>query len=211
MKLRLALGLIAAATASIMNIVPAAAADDGKIPPGWGRVHEAYEQARERSDASSIDKALDLADEFIKVNPQDGRALTYRGSLASMRARESWMPWKKLSMLHEGIAQMDEGIDLLTAKAKGSSEEIEARMVRGITSARIPQAFGRGSVAVGDFRFIEQSPIFGKMKPQDQATTLAWLSALVSRQGKEQESASLFGRASAIDATIAEKIVKAAK
>jgi hypothetical protein len=173
------------------------------------QVQQAHRAARTNPDAPTIDRALDVADSFLKTHPQDGLVLTYRGSFAAMRAKASWMPWKKLSMLHEGVAQMDDGVALVIRNSKeNSSEEITARMVRGITSARIPKTFGRGSVAVGDFRSITQSPLFVKMKPDDQATALTWLSVLVKRQGHDEESTVLLNRAKTIDATVVERVAK---
>lgn len=176
--------------------------------PTWEQVHAAYAVARERSDANAIDTALALANAFSETHPQDGVAQTYRGSLGAMSARVSWLPWKKLALLNEGIRQMDEGIALTSRTAQGMPQEIDARMVRGITSARIPRTFGRGGVALGDFRYIVNSPQFPRMQPQHQATALAWLAVMLKRSGHDAESHSVLQRAQGIDAAIAQAIAR---
>ncbi len=191
-----------ALTCTLATLAPAAA----WAAPTWEQVHAAYGIARERGDAASIDAALEMADAFTAAHPQDGVALTYRGSLAAMSARVAWLPWKKLSLLNEGIRQMDEGIAMASRTVPGTPQEIDARMVHGITSARIPRTFGRGGAALGDFRFIVNSPQFPRLQPQHQATALSWLAVMLKRSGNEAESQSILQRALAIDAAIARAI-----
>lgn len=172
----------------------------------WETVRAAYQVARNHATTEDVDKALDLADGFLVDHPQDGRALTYRGSLSALRARLSWMPWKKLGMLNDGISQMDEGVSLVSKAAAGTAQEIEVRMVRGTTSANIPGAFGRGGVAYSDFKAVVNHPRFGDISIENRAAAMAWLAALSRRQGQEAEGERLQKEAEAIDQAIALKI-----
>jgi hypothetical protein len=179
---------------------PASASNSATLE--WSQVQGAYYEARDRGDSDVIDRALALADRFVSAHPADGRALTYRGSLSAMRARVSIMPWTKLSMLHEGIEQMDTGVDriLRDKQLAGGEAEIEVRMVRGTTSARIPRAFGRGGVAVGDFRAVAAHPHFEQLQPAHRASALAWLAVLAKRQGDDKASGDYLSRARGADA-----------
>lgn len=170
----------------------------------WESVRAAYQVARERTETADVDRALELVDGFLAEHPGDGRAMTYRGSLAAMRARVSWMPWKKLSMLHEGISQMDEGVAWVT-KA-GSDFELEVRLVRGTTSAGIPSAFGRGGVAISDFKAIVRHPRFAELSPEHRATAMAWLAAMNRRQGQHADAERLQHEAESIDPAAARKV-----
>lgn len=172
----------------------------------WDALHAAYAQARDHTEAEVVDQALALADTYLQRNPKDGRALTYRGSLAAMRARVSWMPWKKLGMLHEGINQMDDGLTLVTRAGAPGEVEIDARMVRGITSARIPATFGRGGVATSDFKAIVKHPHFASISAEHRATALAWLAVMNKRQGQQAEADRLRSEAEAVDAAAARKV-----
>jgi hypothetical protein len=171
----------------------------------WEQVTTAYTAARNQGDSASIDKALALAGGFVGAHPQDGRAMTYQGSLAAMRARESLLPWKKLSMLHEGIGLMDDGVaTVVKDKAlAGGSTEIEVRIVRGTTSARIPGAFGRGGVARADFRSVIDNPNFEHLRPLDRASVLGWMAVLSHREGDAAASTKYLERARSADAQVA--------
>lgn len=184
----------------MLPAAPAAAASSTT----WESVRAAYQVARDRIEAADVDRALELADGFLAEHPGDGRAMTYRGSLAAMRARVSWMPWKKLGMLHEGISQMDEGVARVI-KA-GSDLELEVRLVRGTTSASIPSAFGRGGVATSDFKAIVRHPRFAELSSEHRATALAWLAAMNRRQGQEADANRLQREAEAIDPAVARKV-----
>lgn len=186
----------------LVATTPSAAATS----PTWENVRSAYQIARSEVTADEVDKALAIADGFLAEHPRDGRALTYRGSLSALRARLSWMPWKKLGMLNDGISQMDEGVTLVSKAAAGTAQEIEVRMVRGTTSANIPGAFGRGGVAYSDFKAVVNHPRFGDISTENRAAAMAWLAALSRRQGQEAEGERLQKEAEAIDQAIALKI-----
>jgi hypothetical protein len=198
------LGLAAALMVGghLISSAPVAASPDTP----WESVRQAYQQARDRAQAEDVDHALSLADGYLAAHPRDGRALTYRGSLAALRARVSWMPWKKLGMLHEGIGQMDDGVSLVTKAAPGSAQELEVRLVRGITSANIPSTFGRGGVAFSDFKAVVKHPHFPELAAEHRATALAWMAVMHKRQGQVAESERLQREAEALDATAARKV-----
>lgn len=172
----------------------------------WESVREAYRKARDHAQTEDVDRALSLADGFLIEHPRDGRALTYRGSLAAMRARVSWLPWKKLGMLQEGINQMDEGVSLVSKAGAGSEHELEVRLVRGISSAKIPSTFGRGGVAFSDFKAVVNHPRFAELAATHRATAKAWLAVMYRRQGQGAESERLQSEAEALDAVVARKV-----
>lgn len=174
----------------------------------WDSVRQAYQRARDLGQTAAVDEALALADGYLQAHPQDGLALTYRGSLATLRARISWMPWKKLGWLHEGISQMDDGVALAARTAPASSQALEARLVRGLTSANIPQTFGRGGIAFADLQAVASNPQFAQWEPHHRATVLAWLSVLHRRQGGTADSDRLRRQAEAIDAAAARRVLE---
>ncbi len=150
----------------------------------WLAVTNAYSTTKATDSSDKLDEAYDLATKYAEQHPTDGRAMTYRGSLATMKAKDSLLPWKKLSSLNKGVDWMDEGVSIVTndKALAGSRVEIEVRMVRGITSARIPALFGRGSVARADLMAVTATPIFKDITPANKATAFAWLAVLLRRQ-----------------------------
>lgn len=172
----------------------------------WEDVREACQVARRNARTADVDRALALADDYLTARPEDGRALTYRGSLAALRARLSWLPWKKLSLLNKGIGQMEEGVARVRHAAGGTPLEMEVRLVRATTSASIPAAFGRAGVALSDFKAVVGHPQFSFLPPEHRATALAWLAALCRRRGEASEAEGLQRDAEAIDLAIADRV-----
>lgn len=186
-----------------MLFIPFADAAD---TPEWGAVAAAYGQSQAKGDFDTIEKALELANSYAEKYPKDGRAMTYRGSLAAMKARESILPWRKLGSLNQGVDWMDEGVALILKDKElaGGRIEIEVRMVRGITSARIPTLFGRGSVARADFLTVIANSHFSEINNVNKASAYAWLAVLSRRQGASPDD--YLSKARAIDPVTANAI-----
>lgn len=196
--------LFPALVLAMVLVCPLSAAEDRPLD----RLVDAYGIAQSRGDTDAIDKALSLAEQYLSAHPGDGRALTYKGSLAAMRARESILPWRKLTFLKDGIDWMDDGVAAVLkdkSLARGRTE-IEVRMVRGTTSARIPGAFGRGGVARADFRAVVANPQFEAIAPLHRASAYAWLAILTHRDGDEGGARGWLDKARQADATIADNL-----
>lgn len=178
--------------------------------PEWTAVSNAYSQAQAKGDSDTIEKALDLATQYAEKYPRDGRAMTYQGSLATMKARESVLPWRKLGSLNQGVDLMDEGVSavLKDRESVGSRVEIEVRMVRGITSARIPKLFGRGSVARSDFLSVIANPHFNGLNNVNKATVYVWLAVLAHRQNDGSGFNDWLSKARSADAATAISILE---
>jgi hypothetical protein len=181
---------------------------DAADQPEWSAVTAAYSNAHAKGDSQAIEDALDLATKYVEKHPGDGRGLTYRGSLAAMKARESYLPWRKLSSLNQGVDWMDEGVSavLNNKELAGTRTEIEVRMVRGTTSARIPKLFGRGSVARADFLAVVSNPHFNAVSNINKASVYAWLAVLSNRQNDSPGTNDWLNKARAADATTANSI-----
>ncbi|MEK6748748.1 MAG: hypothetical protein AABY83_06025 [Pseudomonadota bacterium] len=176
--------------------------------PSWENITAAYDSAQRLGDYDTIEHAFDLASEYSEAHPRDGRAMTYRGSLAAMIARESILPWRKLSSLKEGIDLMDDGVAAVVAERQSASTrmEIEVRMVRGTTSARIPKLFGRGSTARADFKAVINHPLFSSISPAHQASAYAWLAVLTARENDTSNSQTYLQKARLANADTANTI-----
>lgn len=170
------------------------------------RLIEAYRSAQQ--DPDQIDAAYELASKYVNAHPKDGRAMTYKGSLAAMRARESLLPWRKIRYLNQGTALMDDGVNLVLEdkNLKDSRVEIEVRLVRGVTSGRIPSLFNRGAVARADFKRIVEHPEFGQIAPHHQATAYAWLAVMMKRDSRPEDAQTWLEKGRAVDASMANMV-----
>lgn len=166
----------------------------------------AYNNAISGDNTNAIEAAIKMFDDILTSNPEEHLALIYKGSLTAKLAKVSWMPWNKLRFVNQGIDLMDKGVEALQAKKADARTEIVARMVRGITSARIPSAFKRGKTASADFQFIRQHPSFASMESAHRATALAYSAVLLWREGNEPEAQKYLAQARTIDRSIADGI-----
>jgi tetratricopeptide (TPR) repeat protein len=196
----------------IMNIVVGASLMASSAVHAYGehsdpdlkRLIQVFAEAEK--DPGKLDAAFSVAEQTVKANPNNPIALVYKGSLATQRARDAWMPWNKLSFLKDGIDLMDQALDIASRPPINPDVILEVRMVRALTSARIPAVFGRGSVARGDLTYILTQPGFKSMKVQDQASVYAWLAVYAHRDNQANEAANQLKTAIALDKITADAI-----
>ena len=101
---------------------------------------------------SGIDAAIDAAAERFAVlsaaAPGDPVLLAYSGAATAMRARAAYMPWNKLSLAEDGLAQIDKALALLTpahdgALYHGTPASLETRFTAASTYLALPSMFNR--------------------------------------------------------------------
>ena len=73
---------------------------------------EQYNQVAQGNTAM-LDDVHELFEQEQKKNPSDARALFYLGATETIKGRESWLPWRKLSYTENGLARMDKALSLL--------------------------------------------------------------------------------------------------
>jgi hypothetical protein len=196
------------ATDTLAGNAPLGMAQRAPVAGSWEAVAQAYAVARTQRDAASIDLALKKIGAWLAAHADDGRALVYQGSLLTLRARASVLPWKKLSMLQDGVGRMERGVARVMndpAQA-GGPLELEVRVVRGTTSARIPRVFGRGNSARADLRAVIANPMFGHLQPATRAGALGWMAVLSERDGNAEVAEALLAQARAADVRTANAV-----
>ena len=101
---------------------------------------------------SGIDAAIDAAAERFAVlsaaAPGDPVLLAYSGAATAMRARAAYMPWNKLSLAEDGLAQIDKALALLTpahdgALYHGTPASLETRFTAANLFLALPARFNR--------------------------------------------------------------------
>ncbi|CAC9435548.1 hypothetical protein [uncultured Gammaproteobacteria bacterium] len=100
----------------------------------------------------SIDDAIDFIENF-PVNTEDLKLVVdmYHGSLLTMKARDSWMPWNKLYYLNQGIDLMDDSLEKLeNLKDHNPALLLESIITRALTNVKIPSIFNRSKLASFD-------------------------------------------------------------
>src|SRR6218665_1464583 len=102
----------------IMNIVVSASLLASSAVQAYGehsdpdlkRLIQVFAEAAK--DPGKLDAAFSVAEQMVKTEPKNPIALVYKGSLATQRARDAWMPWHKLSFLKDAINIMYHALNI---------------------------------------------------------------------------------------------------
>lgn len=165
-----------------------------------------YLKVIRKNDFDATEEAIKAFKEVLEKNPAEHRANVYMGSLTAQLAKLAWIPWNKLRYVHRGIELMDKGVEAVDKSIKDPQVVIDSHMIRGITSARIPSAFKRGTVAAADFRLIREHPEFGRIGAVNQATVYAFSAVLAHRRDDEKAAAVFLASARSANAEVANRI-----
>lgn len=172
--------------------------------PTLQKLSQAFSEAERNHD--KVSAAYSLAEQTVKARPTDPIALAYKGSLSTQVARDAIFPWTRLTYLRKGIDIMDQAIDLALRAPINPIVVLEVRMVRALTSARIPSIFGRGAVARSDLNHILSNPGFKDMPAHDQASVYAWLAVYAHRASQAEKTEDYLKKAGALDQATASGI-----
>jgi len=131
--------------------------DDRELLLMLGRFY--HEQAGLEDRAEAVEKAEKHLSRLLSLEPENADALVYRGSVLTIKARASAPSMESLEYLNQGFSLMDRAVLL-------SPENLEIRLVRSVNSVHVPAEFGRGDLALEDFRAIEKL-LAGASRPPD--------------------------------------------
>ena len=115
----------------------------------------------------AVEKGMTYLDKALELEPANGVALAYRGSLWTMRARDAWWPFTKMSRVDKGIDEMDKAVEL-------APTDVTVRIVRGINSIQLPSMFKRLSIALKDFDYLLNCREFPYFDMKLQSTICLW-------------------------------------
>lgn len=114
-----------------------AAADEQK------EIRELYRRSLV-GDKASVEQCIAKLEIVLKREPTNQLARVYLGSAYTLRSRDLGFGLKKLQVLKQGLAVMDEAVG-------AAPEEPKVRLVRALTTSAIPSIFGRVAESRQDF------------------------------------------------------------
>jgi len=141
----------------------------------------AYHTEGVAGDKKAVEEGFGCFDTVLALDPANAVALAYRGSLWTMRGRDAWWPFTKMSNVDKGIDEMDKAVDL-------APDNVSVRLVRGINSAHLPSMFKRLGTAQKDFYYLLNSPAFPHFDAHLKSTIYYW-SGFVYKQDNQPEKA----------------------
>lgn len=106
-----------------------------------------YHNLGVEGDKKAVNRAKDLFEKLLELEPQNVEALAWYGSVLTLRGRDVWFPVSKLKHVNNGIEKTDRAVEL-------ASDNINVRMIRAHNSLNLPRAFHRTKIAITDFEHL---------------------------------------------------------
>jgi hypothetical protein len=187
---------------SVFNVLWAATG-----APGLVDARQAYYAAK--ADTKNLEAAVQIVDAFQKDNAMNPMGNIYKGSLRALQARQSVIPWRKMSYIAEGFSLLDKGAEQLSDAGTKTSPDIllEALIISGITNASVPRSYDRDGRARQELEAVIRIPAFQILPKPTQASVYAWLGVLY-RSEQTAQSSRYFELACNLDVQVANEIGK---
>lgn len=99
-------------------------------------------------DKDAIEPAAQQFGSLSAAEPADPVLLAYAGAATSMRATTTMLPWKKMSLAEDGLAQLDKALAMLAPAHeqllhRGTPATLETRFIAANTFLALPAMFNR--------------------------------------------------------------------
>lgn len=151
---RHALTLIAA-----LAIAPLAQAADG-----FAATQQVFVKAS-GGDSASVEPAASQFARLLAAQPADPVLMAYAGAAETMRAATTWMPWRKMRHVEDGLAQLDKALTLAQGLGaapgpSGTAAVLETRFVAANTFLALPSMFNRHARGEALLAQVQADPLF---------------------------------------------------
>ena len=150
-----------------------------------------YHDRGASGDDTAVEKGLQCFDKALAIDSMNAVALAYRGSLWTMRARDSWWPPSKLNHLRRGGAELDRAVEI-------APDNIMVRLIRGINGLGLPAFAGRLPTSLEDFIVLLRHPAFPEQTRELKAAVYYYAGVAHKRADEYDRARELFKRAISI-------------
>jgi len=115
-------------------------------------------------ESSAVDAAATQWQDLSAAEPADPVLRAYAGAAVALRARTTLLPWRKMSLAEDGLAQVDKALAQLTAAHDaplhlGVPASLETRFVAGRMFLDMPAFFNRGPKGAKLLAEVANSPL----------------------------------------------------
>ncbi len=152
------------------------------------RLGRLYHDQAALGNEEAVDKSFTCLDKALELDPRNATALVFRGSLWTIKARDAWWPFTKISRANRGIDEIDKAAAI-------DSSNATVRMVRGIHSLHLPSFFGRLKIALDDFHYLLNLPDLNRWDSSSQSMIYYWSGIAFERDGQVEKAKELFHKA----------------
>ncbi len=143
--------------------------------------------------AEATDLSIEQFQALLKAEPGHPLLMSYLGAATTLKARDAWAPWKKMSYAEDGLAQIDKALSLLAPEHEGALYQgtpisLQTRLVAANTFLALPDMFNRGPRGKQLLDDIQASPLFDKSPAGFQGAVLM-RAARQAEQARQAERA----------------------
>ena len=112
-----------------------------------------HDMVVDQENDDAVERAEELFKSILQKKGDHAEALVYYGSLLTIKGRDAFLPWKKLSYVEVGCDEMDKAVQL-------APQNISLRITRAMNNINLPDFFNRQTYYLEDFEFIRNHPAF---------------------------------------------------
>ncbi|MDE2367657.1 MAG: hypothetical protein KGN16_01705 [Burkholderiales bacterium] len=169
--------------AAILIGSAAHAAPDAAFEPAFQQFNRAA-----GGDGAAIDAAAASFGALLAAEPTSPVLMAYAGAATAMKARTTWLPWKKMSYAEDGLAQIDKALALLTPaddapRQHGVPGTLETRFIAANTFLAVPGFMNRGERGAKLLAQVTSSPLFASAPRGFRERVLQRAAKLAADQG----------------------------
>lgn len=139
-------------------------------------------------DDKAVDKGFEMFDRALAIDSSNVVARAYRGSLWTLRARNSWWPPNKLEYMRKGAEDLDEAVSM-------DPMNIMVRLIRGIAGLGLPGFLGKLPKALEDFVLILRHPEFPEQRKEIKVAVFYYAGVACRRADDYEKARELFKQA----------------
>jgi hypothetical protein len=166
-RITLAIGVLGAATAVL------AAAPE----PAFQAAFQQFQAAARGGDGAAAERAAEQFGQLLKTDPGNPVLMAYAGAATSMKARDTMLPWKKMSYAEDGLAQIDKALAMLQPAHDAPLQNhtpasLETRFVAASTFLGVPGFFNRGTRGAALLAQVRSSALLPQAAPGFQGAVL---------------------------------------
>jgi hypothetical protein len=146
----------------------------------------------------AIEASLKQFEALLQQEPTHPLALAYAGAATSLKARDAWMPWKKMSHAEDGLALIDKALSLLGSEHDealhlGTPLALQTRFVAATTFLSLPDLFKRGPRGQQLLQDVMAAPAFGRSPAGFQGAVLMWAARHAIKKQETERARALLG------------------
>jgi hypothetical protein len=167
--------------------------------PTWGATAAQFDAAFAQfnrangGDNDAIDATVEAFEVLLKSEPTNPLLLAYAGAATTMRARATFLPWKKMSHSEDGLALVDKSLALLAPQhdavmQHGTPGALEVKLTAASTYLAMPGFMNRGAQGAKLLGDVLASPLLATAPLQFRGATWMTAGRVALKDGRGDEA-----------------------